>query len=99
MKQLKIVVPKGRLNKKVVRLLNDVGLGIETDERRYIPKVEAPDIRAHFDHVRTALVPEDQGQVLAHPSNERVPCDHLNIGTTYGGLAHAHEQLAGSWPG
>jgi len=46
MKKLKIVIPKGRLNKKVTRLLNDVGLGIETDERRYIPRVEDPDIEA-----------------------------------------------------
>jgi ATP phosphoribosyltransferase len=46
MKKLKIVIPKGRLNKKVVRLLNDVGLGIETDERRYIPQVSVPHIEA-----------------------------------------------------
>lgn len=46
MKKLKIVIPKGRLNKKVTQLLNDVGLGIETDERRYIPRVEDPDIEA-----------------------------------------------------
>jgi len=46
MKKLKIVIPKGRLNKKVTQLLNDVGLGVETDERRYIPRVEDPDIEA-----------------------------------------------------
>lgn len=46
MKQLKIVIPKGRLNKKIIRLLNDVGLGIETDDRRYIPRVEAECIEA-----------------------------------------------------
>jgi ATP phosphoribosyltransferase len=46
MKSLKLVIPKGRLNKKVVRLLNDAGLGIEPDERCYIPKVEAPGIEA-----------------------------------------------------
>ncbi len=45
MKQLKIVIPKGRLNKKVVGLLNDVGLGIEIDERCYIPKIDAPDFK------------------------------------------------------
>jgi len=45
MKQLKIVIPKGRLNKKVVRLLNDVGLGIEIDERCYIPQIDAPDFK------------------------------------------------------
>jgi len=44
MKPLKIVVPKGRLNKKVLGLLNEVGLGIECDERNYIPRVEDPEI-------------------------------------------------------
>ncbi len=42
MSQLKIVIPKGRLNKKIVYLLNGIGLGIEIDERRYIPYVTAP---------------------------------------------------------
>jgi ATP phosphoribosyltransferase len=46
MKNLKLVIPKGRLNKKVLRLLNDVGLGIDTDERRYIPRVDAEGFEA-----------------------------------------------------
>lgn len=46
MRQLKIVIPKGRLNKKIVYLLNDIGLGMEIDERRYIPYVNAPGIKA-----------------------------------------------------
>lgn len=46
MNKLKIVIPKGRLNKKVVGLLNEMGLGIEADERRYVPRVEDPDIEA-----------------------------------------------------
>ncbi len=43
---LKLVLPKGRLNKKVMSLLNDVGLGIEADERCYIPRVAASDMEA-----------------------------------------------------
>jgi ATP phosphoribosyltransferase len=46
MNTLKLVIPKGRLNKKVIGVLNDAGLGIETDERRYIPRVEADGIEA-----------------------------------------------------
>lgn len=46
MKKLKIVIPKGRLNKRVVRLLNDAGVGMEVDDRCYIPKVDSPDIEA-----------------------------------------------------
>lgn len=46
MKKLKIVIPKGRLNKRVTQLLNDAGMGIETDERRYIPHVDDPEIEA-----------------------------------------------------
>lgn len=43
---LKLVIPKGRLSKRVMGLLNDAGLGIETDERRYIPRVEDPQVDA-----------------------------------------------------
>jgi len=43
---LSLVIPKGRLNKKVVTLLNNAGLGIEADERCYIPRVDAPGIEA-----------------------------------------------------
>lgn len=46
MEKLKIVIPKGRLNKKVLTLLNNAGLGIDTDERCYIPRVEARGIEA-----------------------------------------------------
>lgn len=45
-KLLKVVIPKGRLYKNVVGLLNDMGLGVETDERQYIPRVEAPCVEA-----------------------------------------------------
>jgi ATP phosphoribosyltransferase len=38
------VIPKGGLNKKVLDLLNDVGVGIEADGRCYIPGVEHPQI-------------------------------------------------------
>lgn len=43
---LKLVIPKGRLSQRVIGLLNDAGLGIETDERRYIPRVEDPQVVA-----------------------------------------------------
>ena len=39
MNRLKILIPKGRISKKIITLLNEAGLGIETDERQYIPKV------------------------------------------------------------
>lgn len=38
MNKLKIVIPKGRLFKKIVNLLNDAGLGIEETSRQYKPK-------------------------------------------------------------
>jgi len=44
MKKLKIVIPKGRLNKKIVWLLNEIGLGIVTENRCYIPRVNNPDM-------------------------------------------------------
>jgi len=37
--KLKIVIPKGRIHEGVVRLLNDAGFGIETDDRVYRPRV------------------------------------------------------------
>jgi ATP phosphoribosyltransferase len=46
MRKLKIVIPKGRLNKKVVQLLNDVGLGIETNDHYYIPLVKDQEMEA-----------------------------------------------------
>lgn len=45
MKKLKIVIPKGRLNKKIIHLLNEIGLGIAADDRCYIPRVNDPDIQ------------------------------------------------------
>lgn len=44
MNKLTVVIPKGRLNRKVVELLNEAGAGIEMEERRYIPKVKDNEI-------------------------------------------------------
>ena len=46
MPKLNMVIPKGRINTKVVQLLNDSGFGVETDERVYIPRVEDKEIEA-----------------------------------------------------
>jgi ATP phosphoribosyltransferase len=43
---LKLILPKGRLHGQVVALLNDCGLGVEADERVYVPRVADPRIRA-----------------------------------------------------
>jgi ATP phosphoribosyltransferase len=41
-----MVIPKGRLFKNVVNLLNDAGLGIEVNDRQYVPRVEDPEVEA-----------------------------------------------------
>jgi len=46
MKRLKMVIPKGRLYRNVVRLLNDAGFGIEADENVYVPRTARPDLEA-----------------------------------------------------
>lgn len=45
-RRLKLILPKGRLHGKVVALLNDCGVGVETDERVYVPRVADAGIRA-----------------------------------------------------
>ncbi len=44
MKKLKMVIPKGRLRKKIITLLNDAGLGIEEISRHYKPRCSFPNI-------------------------------------------------------
>ncbi len=44
MKKFKLVVPKGRIYKKVVELLEDIGIRVEADERTYRPFVNDPEI-------------------------------------------------------
>jgi len=46
MQKLKMVIPKGRIYAKVVKLLNDSGYSFEVDERVYIPRIEDPEIEA-----------------------------------------------------
>lgn len=46
MKCLKMVIPKGRLYGKVIRLLNDAGFAIEPDAEDYRPKVGLPGFEA-----------------------------------------------------
>lgn len=46
MPKLNVVIPKGRINKKVLKLLNDSGFGVEVDERVYIPRIEDSEMKA-----------------------------------------------------
>ncbi len=46
MSKLKIVVPKGRLNKEIVTILNEIGMGLKGDERNYRPVVADQDVEA-----------------------------------------------------
>ena len=46
MKKIKMVIPKGRMFHNVVRLLNDSGIMLETDNRTYIPRIGDPEIEA-----------------------------------------------------
>ena len=46
MSELKIVIPKGRMQSNVMNLLNDSGFGVERDERTYVPRVEDTEIQA-----------------------------------------------------
>ena len=46
MAPLKMVIPKGKLHARVLALLNDAGLGVETDPRLYVPRVAAEGIAA-----------------------------------------------------
>jgi len=42
MGKIRMVLPKGRLIKKVVALLNDAGLALEVNDRHYLPDVSDP---------------------------------------------------------
>ncbi len=44
MKKLRLVIPKGRIHKKVVELLEDAGIKVEADERTYRPVVNDSDL-------------------------------------------------------
>ncbi len=46
MAKLKMVIPKGRINSKVMTLLNDAGFGVEKAERVYVPHVADSEIEA-----------------------------------------------------
>ncbi len=39
MKQLRLLIPKGRIQGKVVELLNEAGYGIEIDDNVYLPRI------------------------------------------------------------
>jgi len=41
-----MVIPKGRMFANIVNLLNDSGIGLETNDRFYIPRVVDPEIEA-----------------------------------------------------
>ncbi|MFH1437557.1 MAG: ATP phosphoribosyltransferase [Pseudomonadota bacterium] len=44
MKKLKVVVPKGRIQDGVVRLMAEAGFGMEIDRRVYTPRTDDPDL-------------------------------------------------------
>jgi len=44
MKKLKIAIPKGRINEKVVRLLAEIGINLSTNGRNYKPKASDSEI-------------------------------------------------------
>ncbi len=44
MKKLRLVIPKGRIHKKVIELLEDAGIKIEADDRTYRPIVNDSDL-------------------------------------------------------
>ena len=44
MQKLKIVVPKGRIQDGVVRLMTEAGFGMEIDKRVYTPQADDPDM-------------------------------------------------------
>ncbi len=44
--RLRLVIPKGRLHRAVVGVLNECGVGVEVDDRVYVPRVADPDIDA-----------------------------------------------------
>ncbi len=46
MTPLKMVIPKGKLHLRVLELLNDAGLGVESDPRLYVPRVAARGVAA-----------------------------------------------------
>jgi len=67
---LKIIIPKGRLHRQVVELLNDCGYGIETDERNYIPSVSDAEIEAKL------LKPQNMPRLIELGSHDAAFCGH-----------------------
>ena len=46
MKKIKMVIPKSRILKKVAGLLNDASIGLEANDRLYVPHIADPEIEA-----------------------------------------------------
>ncbi|MFP4081128.1 MAG: ATP phosphoribosyltransferase [Candidatus Aminicenantes bacterium] len=46
MKKIKMVIPKGKMFSRVAGLLDDSGIMLETNERKYIPRIGDPEIEA-----------------------------------------------------
>jgi len=46
MKKLSLVIPKGRIFAAVTRLLEDAGIGIESNDRVYVPHIGDPELEA-----------------------------------------------------
>jgi len=44
MNKIKMVIPKGRIFKKVAQLLNDASIGLETNDRLYVPHIGDPEV-------------------------------------------------------
>lgn len=44
MNKIKMVIPKGRIFRKVAGLLNDASIGLETNDRLYVPHIGDPEI-------------------------------------------------------
>ncbi len=56
MNKLKMVIPKGRIYKNVIKLLNDAGLDIETNDREYKPRTGYPDLEVKI--MKTQNIPK-----------------------------------------
>ncbi len=70
MPSLKIIIPKGRLHDRVVELLNDCGYGVDSDERRYIPRVADNEIEAKL------LKPQNMPRLIELGSHDAAFCGH-----------------------
>ncbi|MCD4665627.1 MAG: ATP phosphoribosyltransferase, partial [Bacteroidales bacterium] len=64
MPRLKMVIPKGRIYKNVINLLNDSGFGVETAERIYVPKVDDQEIEAKI------MKPQNIPKLVEHGSHD-----------------------------